>query len=101
VNRTPPTTALVKPPAGSVLHGKLFLPASASDPFGISELQFERRADNGTPSVIGRGAPTSFGYLGGWDTDSVPDGTYSIRSVAHSPGGVTGVSPWVVVKVAN
>jgi hypothetical protein len=43
VNRTPPTTALLKPAAGSVLHGKVFLVASASSNFGISELQFELR----------------------------------------------------------
>ena len=101
VNRTPPTTALVKPAAGSVQHGKIFLLASASDPFGVSGLQFEVRADGGASSVIGRGSPTFFGYLGAWDTDSVPNGTYSIRSVARSPGGLTGSSPWVVVKVAN
>ena len=101
VNRTPPTTAVLKPTAGSVLHGKVFLVASASSNFGISKLQFELRPEDGTPSVIDQGSPAPFGYLGGWDTDSVANGTYSIRSVARSPGGVTGVSPWIVVKVAN
>ena len=101
VNRTPPTTALLKPAGGSVLHGKAFLVASASSNFGISKLQFELRHDDGTPSVVDQGSPARFGYLGGWDTDAVPNGTYSIRSVARSPGGETGVSPWVVVKVAN
>jgi Bacterial Ig domain len=101
VNRTPPITALLKPAAGSVLHGKLFLLASASDRFGIDNLEFEVRAGDGTSSVVGQGSVTPFGYLGGWDTDGVPNGTYSIRSVARSPGGVRGVSPWIVVKVAN
>jgi hypothetical protein len=101
VNRTPPTTVLVKLTGGSVLHGKLFLVASASDSFGITKLLFELRADNGTSFVVDQGSPTRFGYLGEWDTDSVPNGTYSLRTVARSPGGETGVSPWVVVKVAN
>jgi Bacterial Ig domain len=101
VNRTPPTTALVKPAGGSVLHGTVFLIASASNNFGISKLQFELRADDGPSSVIDQGSRTTFGYLGGWDTDAVPNGTYSLRSVARSPGGETGVSPWIVVKVAN
>jgi Bacterial Ig domain len=101
VNRTPPTTVLLKPTAGSVLHGKLFFVASASDSFGITKLQFEVRANDGTSSVVDQGTPTRFGYVGGWDTDSVPNGTYFVRSIARSPGGETGVSPWILVKVAN
>jgi len=101
VNRTPPTTSLIKPAAGEVLRGKLFLLATASDPFGINKVQFELNTNNRNPTVISQGSATPFGYLGGWDTRSVPDGVYSIRSIAFSPGGLTGLSRWTVVKVAN
>ena len=101
VNRTPPTTSLTKPAAGEVLRGKLFLLATASDPFGITKVQFELSTNNRNPTVISQGFASPFGYLGGWDTNSVPDGVYSIRSVAYSPGGLTGLSRWTVVKVAN
>jgi hypothetical protein len=101
VNRTPPTTFLIKPMAGAALHGTLFLVASASDPFGISKLQFQLRADGRPPVVISRGSHFPFGFLGGWDSQTVSNGVYSMRSVASSPGGLTKTSPWVVVTVAN
>lgn len=100
INHTPPKTSLLKPTAGEVLRGKLYVVASASDSFGITKLEFMVRGNGGTTVVI-RGFEASYFYLGGWDTRTVPDGTYSIRSIAYSPGGLMGVSRWTVVTVAN
>jgi hypothetical protein len=36
-----------------------------------------------------------------WNTASVPDGTYSLTSVASYAGGVSGTSAPVSVTVAN
>jgi hypothetical protein len=47
------------------------------------------------------GTATTVGWLAVWNTTSVPDGTYTLRSVASYAGGVTGVSSGITVTVAN
>jgi hypothetical protein len=39
--------------------------------------------------------------LGGFDTTTVPNGTYTLQSVASYAGGVTGTSPGIAITVAN
>jgi hypothetical protein len=101
VNRTPPTTSLVNPTAGKTLRGSVFLGASASDSFGITKVQFVVSGNDRRPQIISQGTATPFGWLGGWNTRTVPDGVYSIRSIADAPGGLMGTSRWTVVRVAN
>ena len=101
VNRTPPTTSLVNPTAGKTLRDSVFLVATASDSFGITKVQFIVSGNDRGPQIISQGTATPFGWLGGWNTRTVPDGVYSIRSVADSPGGLTGTSRSTVVRVAN
>jgi hypothetical protein len=101
VNRTPPMTSLVKPTYGAVLHGDTFLVASAWDYFGVTKVQFVMRGNNQRLAIVSNGVVVDFGWLGAWDTRTVPDGTYSLRSVAYAPGGLKGTSSWVVVRVAN
>jgi hypothetical protein len=101
VNRTPPTTSLVKPPAGETLRGNVFLLATASDFFGISKVEFILNGQNGHSTILSPGAKIPYGWLGAWDTRTVPDGAYSIRSIAYAPGGLTGGSHWTAVRIAN
>lgn len=101
INRTPPTTSLLRLTAGETLRGNVYLFAAASDPYGITRVQFVVRGNLRSSTVVSNGFATSFGYLGAWATRTVPDGTYSIRSIAYSPGGLMGFSRWTVVRVAN
>jgi hypothetical protein len=101
INRIRPTTALLKPADGASLQGDEFLLASGSDPYGVTKMDFVVRFSDGHQVTIGAGVPAKFGWLGAWDTRKVPDGSYALRSVAHAPGGLQGVSPWVDVRVAN
>jgi Bacterial Ig domain len=101
MNRTQPTTSLIKPTAGEAVRGKLYLLAAASDSFGITKVQFVVRGNHRNSTVVSNGLAISFVYLGAWDTRTVPDGIYSLRSIAYSPGGVMGFSRWTVVRVAN
>ena len=101
VNRTAPTTVIEKPADGAVLHGDVFLVASAWDYFGVTKVQFVMRRDNQPPRVVSKGVVTDFGWLGAWDTRTVPDGAYSLRSVAYAPGGLMSTSSSVVVRVVN
>ena len=70
--------------------------ATAWDYFGVTKLQFVVRGDNQPSVIVSNGVVTSFGYLGAWNTRTVPNGTYALRSVAYSPGGLkgTGLGLW-------
>ncbi len=105
VNRTLPSTSLVEPTDGQTVRGYEFVDALASDPFGVTRVEFVLRGESGATTGISRGSMTAYGWLGAWDTRKVPDGIYALRSVAYAPGGLVGdlvgESPWVRVKVAN
>ena len=77
------------------------LDASASP--GVTEVSFEL---SGGPSdlsnqVIGTGTLTYYGWLAEWDTTSVPDGSYSLESVATYPGGESITSSPITITVDN
>jgi hypothetical protein len=102
VNRTPPTTSMFAPTAGATLHGKRALVATASDPFGVTGVDFVLRARaGGDMTTIAQGVMTAWGWIGGWDTRNAANGIYDLRSVAYAPGGLSAVSPWIAVKVVN
>ena len=75
VNSTPPTTTMSKPTAGQrFARAGAFLFAGASDPFGVTKVEFELRVGQSGSKVISPGFKASFTWLGGWNTESVPNG---------------------------
>ena len=44
---------------------------------------------------------TIYGWLASWDTTTVPDGPYTLQSVAYAADGNTGRSSGVAVTVKN
>jgi hypothetical protein len=51
--------------------------------------------------VIATGGPTLYGRLAEWNTTTVPDGAYSLQSVASSSGDLSGTSASVTTTVDN
>ncbi len=96
----PPTTEVVLPSDGATLSGNQYLDAFASP--GTSQVQYELSGgpDNYMDKVISGSGPTYYGWIGGWNTTSVPNGTYTLNSVATS-GGLTGTSPGITITVDN
>jgi hypothetical protein len=99
VNNPSPTTSMVTPANGATVSGSQTLDAVASS--GVSRVQFELTGgpDNGT--VIATATPTIYGWLASWNTTTVPNGTYTLQSVASYAGGGNGTSPAVSVTVNN
>ena len=46
-------------------------------------------------------SPTLCGWLAQWNTTTVPNGTYTVHSVASYAGGVSGTSPPTTITVSN
>jgi len=104
VANTPPTTSVVIPSAGASLQGTSALldaTASASNGLKVAKVQFTVTggADNQTP--IGTATPSPYGYYFAWNTTTVPDGAYTVQSLATDAAGNTAFSSGVSVTVAN
>jgi hypothetical protein len=100
VNNTPPSTAVLIPSNGTIASGTAaVLDASASA--NVTTVTYELTGGGITNQVIATGTPTLYGWLTVWNTTSVPNGIYSLQTVASYAGGVSGTSTPVSITVAN
>jgi hypothetical protein len=51
--------------------------------------------------VIATGSENLYGWPAKWNTEGVPDGTYTLQSVASYAGGVRGTSPPLTVTISK
>jgi hypothetical protein len=91
---TAPTVSVTAPTAGTV-SGTINLAASASDPSGISSVQFTVDGSPVGPKL------TSAPYTTTLDTTSLANGTHTIGATAVSGAGVSGDASPVTVTVSN
>ena len=102
VANAPPTTAVLIPSSGASVSGtSSLLDASASA--NVTYLTFEISGGKLSDQVIAIATPTIYGWLAQWNTTSVPDGTYSLQSVASYSRYFlsSGTSAPVTITVAN
>jgi hypothetical protein len=95
----PPVTRVLMPAAHAQLRGSEYLDASGSSTLGVRNVEFRITGDGRT--VIVRAVKSYFGWLGGWNTRSVPNGTYSVHSVVDGNDGLVTTSAGVVIGVRN
>lgn len=96
-----PSVSEVRPATGSTVSGTQYLDAVTSDPVGVTGVQFRLTGGTFNNALVGTGTPTIYGWLAGWDTSTVPNGSYTLQSVATDAAGSTDYSPPVTVTVAN
>ena len=99
VNNPPPTTNVVLPSNAATLSGTQYLDATASS--GVTKVQYEVTGGSLTNAVIATATPTIYGWLASWNTTTVPNGTYTLQSVASYAGGVSGASAPITISVTN
>jgi acetyl esterase len=100
VANEPPSTSVLIPGAGTTLSGSSsVLDASASA--NATGVKYELSGGALSDQVIATATPTIYGWLAQWDTTSVPNGTYTLQSVASYAGGISGESPGVSIAVTN
>ena len=99
VNNPPPSTSVRIPSDGATMAGSQYLGASASS--GVSKVEFHLTGGTLNDASIGTATPFQYGWIAGWDTTTVPDGTYTLQSVAYYAGDVSGTSAGITITVAN
>ena len=101
VTGSTPATIVVLPANNATVSGTQYLDAIASS--GIAGVTYE--VSGGPPDFsnvqIASATPTLYGWLARWDTTTVPNGTYTLQSVATSAGVVSASSSPVTVSVNN
>ena len=100
-NNPPPVTSVVIPSIGAVLAGTQWLDASATSTFGVSAVEYHLTGGSFNNALIATATATMYGYLASWDTTTVPDGTYTLQSVAYDTAGNSTESAGITVVVNN
>ena len=92
---------MLRPAGGTELKGNVFLVASGSDRvFAMTRVDFTI-SGGGARSITVPAQQTEFGWIGGLKTTTLPDGSYTIQSVAVDAAGQVGRSKPVTVHVDN
>lgn len=100
VQNAPPSTAVVFPSTGATQSGTTAL-LNSSASAQVTSVTYELTGGTLTNRVIATATPTFFGWLAQWNTTTVPNGTYTLRSFASYGGGVSGTSPPITISVSN
>lgn len=97
----PPTTSVLIPSNNATVSGTQLLDAGSVS--GVTQVQFEVSGgpSNLNDQVVASGSSTPYGWLANWNTKTVPNGAYTLQSVASYGGEVSGTSPPVTVTVSN
>ncbi len=101
VDNMPLHTQVLLPSDGATLSGSTVLDASAAGTGDITGVQFVVTGGVLSNHVVGIAGPTLYGWLVSWDTSSVPNGSYTLKSVATQVGGTTVSSAGITVTVNN
>jgi hypothetical protein len=97
----PPTTSVVIPSSGASLAGSQYLDAFASDYGTVTKVEFHLTGGTLNDALIATGTPTFYGWLAGWNTTTVPNGNYTLQSVAYDAGGLSTHSTGITITVHN
>ena len=94
-----PTTSVLVPTSGATLSGLTYIDASASNATSVKFLLFGGVYGYGAP-VICTARLTYYGWLCSWNSTTVPNGYYTLTSLASNSGGYA-FSPGVDINVDN
>ena len=83
------------------MNGAAILDASAADAPGVTNVVFELSGNGLSDQVIATATPTIYGWLAQWNTATVPNGTYTLQSVATDAANSTETSNPITVTVNN
>ena len=94
-----PGATVVVPANGTTVSGtKVVLDATASE--GVTKVQFVLTGNGLNNSMIATASATEYGWLAEWNSTTVPDGSYTLESVATSTG-TSSLSPGIAITVSN
>jgi hypothetical protein len=96
-------TSVWAPSSGSAVSGShVVLDAGASDSTGtVSKVEFHLTGGWLNDALVGTATSSAWGWYSTWDSTTVPDGTYTLKSVAYNVAGTKAYSAGVTITVEN
>jgi hypothetical protein len=102
VDNPPLHTEVLIPSTGATLSGSsAVLDAVAAGTSDVTGVQYELSGGSLSNQVIATGTATIYGWLALWNTTTIPNGSYTLQSVATEVGGTTATSPGITMTVSN
>jgi peptidoglycan/LPS O-acetylase OafA/YrhL len=98
---TLPVMKMVYPVNGKIVKGTQALATVASFKLGLTKVEFHVTGNVVRNANIGTAVATHGFWALSWNTTSVPNGTYTVRSVAFDAAGNTSMSKGITVHVKN
>jgi hypothetical protein len=95
------TTTITVPTAGQTVRGTAPLIAMASGNSVVTRVVFHVAGNARADFVIGEAVRSAYGWLARWDTTSVPNGDYTLNTVATDAAGNASRSASVRITVRN
>jgi len=104
VDNPAPATTVVLPANNATISGTtVYFDATASS--GVTKNMVTYEVSGGPSDLsdvqVATGTGTLIGWLAAWNTTTVPNGTYTLQSVASYSGGISGTSPPITINVNN
>ena len=96
-----PHTQLLIPTNGAFASGTLLISAAAADNVNIAKVQFYVSEGSNQERFLSTATATLKGFVTYWDTATVPNGDYELRSVVYDVKGKKAQSKAVMVHVDN
>jgi hypothetical protein len=98
---SPLRAAVTLPANGSTLHGREFLDVAVSDVFDVGKVEYVLTGQGREGVTISSGNRSSYGWIGRWNTSTVPNGSYTIEAIVRDSGGRAVTTLPVEVRVEN
>jgi hypothetical protein len=99
------TTSVLNPSSGSWVSGsQVVLDAGASEStagVGVSNVEFHLTGGSLYDTPVATGTSSPWGWYAMWDSTKVPDGTYTLNSVAYNTAGTKAYSAAATIIVEN
>ena len=94
-------TKMIIPANGAKLSGTVALDAGSGDDVPVTKVTFHITGGSQTDELIGTATATFEGWVSRWNTTSVANGTYTLRSEAYIASGKHSYSPAITITVRN
>jgi hypothetical protein len=98
---SPPKPKVTKPTNGAVLRGQEYLVATVFIDYPVTSVNFQIRNSGGQQVELLHGHHFLYGWLGILVTKNLPNGPYSVQSIAKDTTGHSSTSQAVQITVKN